>query len=241
MNAKLAAYQALVEDRKAHHFPDGLLNPSEIAGGAWDSDHLGPWSRWQGDLEADLLVVGQDWGDLPYFLANHGRDSDFERTCQVFHRLATAAGMDPGLPAGPRAQPIFMTNAVLGVRSKKGKSGAIKAAWIEDSLSFLTRLIAIVEPKVIVSMGKTAFRSCRKGLGDRIALSAPAASASMSSAHAAGAIRLANGGLWVPLYHCSPLGLVNRSEEDQRQDWVSIGGLLRASVRREAAGLKHIQ
>ena len=57
---RAAAYQALVAQRKEHRFADGLLNPSEIAGGKFDSDELGPWSRWQGALDAEVVIVGHD-------------------------------------------------------------------------------------------------------------------------------------------------------------------------------------
>lgn len=53
-------YAALVRRRKACR---SLTNPGKCEGGIQDSDQIGPWSLWQGNLSADLLVVGQDWGD----------------------------------------------------------------------------------------------------------------------------------------------------------------------------------
>jgi len=61
---KLAAYRVLVEERKTCRVCEGLINPSDCAGGVYDSEHIGPWSRWQGNLDSELMVVGQDWGDV---------------------------------------------------------------------------------------------------------------------------------------------------------------------------------
>lgn len=63
---KLFQYQALVEDRKMCNACTGLIpkmiNPSSIESGKYDTDQIGPWTQWQGDLNAELMIVGQDWG-----------------------------------------------------------------------------------------------------------------------------------------------------------------------------------
>ena len=60
---KQERYRALVEKRKAYN-PErfGLANPSAPEFRKYDSDEIGPWTRWANDLDADLMVVGQDWG-----------------------------------------------------------------------------------------------------------------------------------------------------------------------------------
>ncbi len=57
--AKDAAYRQLVLDRKrcracAHL---GLANPNLVDDGAYDIDEVGPWSGWQGALDAKIMVV----------------------------------------------------------------------------------------------------------------------------------------------------------------------------------------
>jgi hypothetical protein len=65
MNAeRVAAYGALIAERMACTACEGCLaNPSRIDGGIHDSDRLGPYSRWQGNLDAPVVVVGQDFAD----------------------------------------------------------------------------------------------------------------------------------------------------------------------------------
>jgi hypothetical protein len=67
-------YEQLVARRKHCHACKGMINPSEVDGGRFDSGQIGPWSRWQGNLSADLMVVGQDWGDEGYFRQGEGWD-----------------------------------------------------------------------------------------------------------------------------------------------------------------------
>ena len=84
---KLAAYRSLVKKRKACHACAGLTNPSDCAGGSYDSEHVGPWSLWQGKLDAELMVVGQDWGDEEYFVTNRGHDAAHNKTNETLRAL----------------------------------------------------------------------------------------------------------------------------------------------------------
>ena len=92
-----AMYRELVARRKAHVFPVGLLNPSKIEDGRFDSQHLGPWSRWQGDLNAEVVIVGQDWGDQAYFIKNEGIDSDKEQTCKNLREMTWLRWLNIGM------------------------------------------------------------------------------------------------------------------------------------------------
>lgn len=216
---KAIAYQALVEMRKKHRFPEGLLNPAEIEGGRFDSNHVSPWSRWQGSLDADVLIVGQDWGDLPYFLRNGGVDDDHELTCTNLREMALAAGWDIGTPHAPLPQRLFFTNAVLGIRAAAGKSGTPPVAWVKDSLHFLVALLDVIQPKVVVSLGTAAYRACRLAIQGSQRDSSLSIGAPLSQIHAQNPILRPGKPTMFAFYHCGPLGLVNRSRELQRQDW----------------------
>jgi len=222
-----AAYAELVALRKAHAFPSLLLNPSEIEGGRYDSDHLGPWSRWKGDLNAEVVVVGQDWGDQAYFLRNKGVDDDHELTCTNLGAMALAAGWDLGTPHSPKPQPLFFTNAVLGIRAEMGKSGTPPAAWVDDSLPFLIRLLEIIQPRAVVSLGTAASRACGLAIHGRGRSAGIRLGAPLRETHQQNPILHPDKPAWFALYHCGPLGLANRSRELQLQDWRGLGEWLR--------------
>ncbi len=59
--SKHEAYERLVAARKAcKRCRPRLANPAYIAEGHLDSAEIGPYSRWQGNLYAPIVVVGQD-------------------------------------------------------------------------------------------------------------------------------------------------------------------------------------
>jgi hypothetical protein len=62
---KTTANRQLVNERKECHACSGLTNPEACGNSSFDSDHVGPMSLWQGNLDADLMIVGQDWGHRP--------------------------------------------------------------------------------------------------------------------------------------------------------------------------------
>jgi DNA polymerase len=193
----------------------------------FDSQHLGPWSRWQGDLKADVVIVGQDWGDQAYFLKKQGIDSDNEQTCTNLREMAQSAGWDIGKPHTPIPQRLFFTNAVLGIRQTDGKSGPITAAWVDDSLPFLFGLLEIVQPKAIVSLGSVAYRACRLALHGRDRDLPFPPSAPLTKVRQLNPIQCSGKPDWFAFYHCGPLGLANRSRELQLQDWEQLGAWLR--------------
>ena len=210
-------YQNLVEKRKKHTFPDGLSNPAIIENGIYDCEHIGAWSQWQGDLEAKILVIGQDWGDVAYFNAHKGKDDDKNTTNQNLQKLFLELGFDIGLPNSPIPNPIFFTNAILGIKGSsdtKQMSSSVKDSWIRNSNEHFTHeLIDIIKPQFIITLGAKPLDAMRfmykeipnKKLSDLIE----------NDNH----IRLNNGIQLFAFNHCGGLGLANRSFENQLADW----------------------
>jgi len=214
MDKKLA-YCELVKKRKAVTFPAGLQNPANIANGQFDCDHLGAWSLWQGDLDAEILIVGQGWGDDFYFMENQGRDTDENPTNKNLRKLLASIGLDPGLPSSPMPQPLFFTNAVLGIKSG-GMSAALKHDWMRhSSVHFTAPLIEIVQPRLIVTLGISAYKAMRF-----IYQSLPYES--MSGLLKYPPFFLPGARQIFALSHCGGLGLRNRSMTEQFADWQKI-------------------
>jgi uracil-DNA glycosylase len=75
---------------------------------------------------------------------------------KLFQRL----NIDIGKPSQPNANaPTFFTNAILGIK-KNGMSSKVKAIWEKESTEeFLKPLIEIIQPKIIITLGKVAYYS----------------------------------------------------------------------------------
>lgn len=220
---KQQAYRELVQKRKAVEFPAGLQNPSQIAGGQFDCEQLGPWSLWQGNLDAELLVIGQDWGDDNYFVRNQGRDTDDNPTNRGLRKLLSNIGLDPGPPSAPVAQPLFFTNAVLGIKSG-GMSAELKHDWLRhSSVHFTAPLIEIIQPRLIVTVGISAFKALRL-----IFPSLPYES--MNGLLKYPPFHLPGKRILFAVSHCGGLGLANRTMEEQLKDWQKIAPYLQNTV-----------
>jgi len=219
---KKQVYNALVKDRKNCSLCQGLTNPSTCAGGAYDSDQIGPWSKWQGNLDAKLMVIGQDWGDIGYFLKNKGNDKDNNPSNKTLQKLLNSAGIEiPPPSSADKQQPvIFLTNAILCLK-EGGMSGKVKQEWFNTcGKHFLKPQIEIVRPKVIVSLGRYAYRSiCRLYGLPEIRF--------REAVDKRDGFPLHNGMLFFAMYHCSPLVLnTHRSLDQQKIDWERLTNAL---------------
>ncbi len=164
---KRQQYTALVEKRKKDRFfpEEGLSNPSNIENGIFDSDEIGPWSRWHNDLDARILIIGQDWGDNRFFIDNQGRDTDNNPTNNNLKALFKEIGYDIGTarPEIPYQKGLFFSNAILGIKtSEGGMSGAVRQKWVKHStIEYTLPLIDIIKPEVIITLGTKAYRAMR--------------------------------------------------------------------------------
>src|SRR5262245_8278834 len=119
--SKPSDYSQLVTARKACHLCAGLTNPADVHDGRFDSDHIGAWSIWQGNLDASAMVVGQDWGDMSYFVRHEGREGPRNPTNLALVELAGIAGLSIGEPGSTVGRDVaFFTNAILCLKSSEG-------------------------------------------------------------------------------------------------------------------------
>lgn len=221
---KREEYQALVSARKACHVCQRLTNPSQYSND-YDSLHVGPWSRWQGNLDARLMIVGQDWGSTAYFEETCGKDTDDNRTNKTLMALLASVGA-PGDPPSTEVKvhrEVFLTNAILCL--KDGTMGAqVRRAWFDQcGCRFLKPTIEVVHPRIVVSLGNYALESMQR------LFELP----TMPIKEAVGQPEgwpLPNGSLFFAMYHCSPRVLYwHRKCEQQKADWQRVKRVLQSA------------
>jgi len=219
INGKKEAYNELVNKRKNYVFPDGLHNPSEIEGGIYDKEtQIGPWSKWQGNLNADIMLIGQDWGDVNFFIKCEGGHLDDSQTNRNLKKLFEIIGIDIGYPDHPTNAPVFFTNAVIGLK-EGGMSGNIKDSWVKkDSETFLKPTIEIVDPKILITLGKKPY--------DALTYIYDMKKENMKDLINENPMILSDGKKLFAMYHCGPLGMANRKFELQKEDWKKINKFL---------------
>ena len=227
MKSKQQRYDALVEQRKACRLCAGLSNPAEAKLQHFDSDQIGPWSRLHGDLNAQLLIVGQDWGGVKYYLDNEGKDKlDNPTMCNLEHilshigirvNLTTYSSEDRGL---------FLTNAILCLKNG-GLQAKIEPEWVSNCGSqFLREQIETVRPNIVVGLGAFAFHAVLRAFGQPI-VALRKAIEDTQGCEILEDVRL------FAAYHCGK-GTINRNRDlkQQSRDWERIRTFLRPIPRK---------
>ncbi len=220
---KIEAYRQLVEKRKACSLCKDLCNPA-VVNSRYDSDQIGPWSLWQGNLDSDFLVVGQDWGDIPYFEKWDGRDQPSGNpTNENLQKLLKRVGIEIGKPRDQQDQVIFLTNLILCLKTG-GLQAQVSDQWLTNcSRTFFKPLLEIIRPKAIIALGKKISESIL-ALYD-IPYSKNAAFSKLVSQSP---YQLTNSIQLFPVYHCGAGGVNrNRSWPEQEEDWSSISKWLK--------------
>jgi len=213
-------YAKLVKDRKACCACSGLTNPSLVDGGSFDSKQIGPWTRWQGNLSAELMVVGQDWGDIAYFQRNEGFDDESNRTNRTLIKLLKSIKINIGSPRSDSQNFVFFTNAILCLK-KGGLQSAVQSEWFRNCSRFLRQQVEIVAPLVVVTLGNHALQAVHS------AFDLPKVRLAEAVADADGEILFDNTRL-LAAYHCGARVLnTHRPLDKQLNDWKRIGKVFR--------------
>lgn len=227
MNADLASrvdrYSELVRKRKSCSLCAGhLQNASRIDNGLFDSERIGPYSQWQGNLHAPLVVVAQDFSDIAGFRQYGGWPGHNIQTNRNLIELLACAGYNIApFELGTPDDRLFFTNAVLCMKSgdRAGRQQNVPVGCFSNCGSFLKATIELVSPRVVVTLGASALSATRQafGLTSRQPLS-----------HAVGVqVALASSIQLVALYHPSPTVVnTHRSMNSMRADWSRLAPLL---------------
>jgi hypothetical protein len=219
-------FDALIAARKACRIcvdrsPGKLRSCAEFP---FDPAVVSHWEQWLGHRNPKLLLVGQDFGNVAYFVRHRGRDDPHNKTNQNLYRLLTEAGIAVTDPARrDPAAPVFLTNAILCIK-EGAMNGAILASWIDCCADrHLLPLMRLLRPPVVVGMGNGGWRAVRRVFG---LLAAP-----QRILQAAGSCWMAADQTRVfAVGHPGPLGIINRPWPQQVSDWRRIGAAVAAGM-----------
>lgn len=199
-------------------------NPGKIHAGAlldFDPNVISYWSQWLGHPRPQILVVGQDFGDIGYFKEHRGKDEFENETNNNLYRLLVHIGLKPGKPPREdRETRVFLTNSILCLKDPP-MNAPVRDPWVRACAeTHLRPLVLKLKPPVVVAMGRPAW------LAARCAFELADAPANISAA-AGGPWKTKSGILAFAVAHCSGLGIRNRPWERQLEDWSRIGKALK--------------
>ena len=214
---KKVKFEKLVAKRKEFKFSDPeLVNPSQIEGGMYDKEnYLNPWDKWHGNLDAKILLIGQDWGSEEYYRnlkGEYDKDVTTNLTNANLRKLFKEIGFD-NIDENHDI-PLFFTNAVLGM--KKGKMDKqVKEKWyLETANEFIKPLINIVNPEIIIAMGEAAYKTIAEIYELRVK--------PLKEITGKNPINLSDSKKLFVVYHCTPNCYLFRKMDLQKEDWRKI-------------------
>lgn len=249
VSEKIDAYQHLVEKVKYCNKLDDCntcsgKNATQLEK-CLQCDEINLWSYWQGgenSLNADILLVGQDWGNyhtkkgnvaaeiisrnkrdpkIPYIKDNDSRTD--MNLCELFKSLGDEYDV-----AKPDNSKVFFTNFVLCYRKAGEKtSGGFKQKWASNCAEYFKQLVTIIEPKVIICLGRSVFDNVLKAAGEK----APKGNYNSIIESGKRVIRFGDVECAVfPMAHCGVFGTYNRNSGKndttsinlQIQDWKKV-------------------
>ena len=245
-NAKETAYRELVKrvsaDYRSRKTEDGQLKWCE------NCREINLWTYWQGrgHFDARILLAGQDWGspkDEPVMRnvcdMNDGKPAEYmcgnesitdKNLVKLFASIGYAIDRDD-----PQNRDLFFTNFILGYR-ESGCSGHFDQKWARRDRPYFKELVEIIEPEVILCMGRAVFTNTLAALGCRLRPGMGSYNAFIESERNPAPVPLDHGKIVhvFALAHCGALGTLNRNRglpdgkslERQERDWSRIPAFL---------------
>lgn len=139
-----------------------------------DDIYANRWNMWQGSLNAEIMVVGLDFGriltgDIEQSETHHwwkdGKQSDSEKlsewkspTDKNLYRIFKEVFGDE-FALTQRCDKLYFTNVACCYRQRR-TSGLANEAWYAFcARRYLGRLIQIIDPKLIVCLGMQVFEA----------------------------------------------------------------------------------
>ena len=213
---KVKRYTELVQKRKNFIFQSELVNPSESK---FDNNEIEPWASWQNDLNADIVVIGQEFCDYETYIKTEGKVEQFENKFEYpsnknLREFLKIIGRDPGHPCKPNKQArLFFTNSVMALKNGTMSSN-FRDKWLKQSREeFLIPLLDIINPNIIICIGGKATKSVSKIYGFK--------TESLTKMVNKNPIKI-HGKKVFAMFHSGGLGIRNRSLNLQTEDWKKI-------------------
>ena len=211
-----------------------------------ECDEINFWTYWQGrgHLDAKIMLVGQDWGN-PWegscegflkkvkgttsgTITDYMKDNDSitdKNLAQLFRELK------PDLDISQPCEDLFFTNFVLGYRTGN-ISGNFKKAWARKDSKYFRELVNIIEPKVVLCLGRSTYEAVIQVLDPQKKLRIGRYNAFIESGDNPRTVLLESGkeAAVFALAHCGAVGTMNRNRgyehakglDLQKKDWERI-------------------
>ena len=234
ISTKKERYDALVSKVKESYDPYILTEAAEDLQLYWceECQEINLWTYWQGRgyLDAEIMLVGQDWGS-PWDdsakstmeqieLANLGKPYDYlHNNPSVTDKRLITLFDEIGFKVRYSCEGVFFTNFILGYRNK-GLSGGFKNEWVDHDNKFFRELANIIKPKVMLCLARSTFEGVLSAFDVRLKPAIGNYNQFIESKRNPVPVKLENGEIAYvfALAHCGALGTLNRNRGKEKLD-----------------------
>ncbi len=181
MVSKKEQYQKLVERRRACDCCSefGLTNGAKILKdkNKEDINEIGQWTASytptsKGSLNAKIVILGQDWGTIEEYnnFINSGEIGKSPTSEYEFNTSPTNKNLEIGLKEIDKEVDLkegdfgecFMTNEILCYKAGNMSAKIDNRCYKNCTEKFLNALLEIIQPKIIIVLGKATFNALVK-------------------------------------------------------------------------------
>lgn len=219
-------YIELVKKRKnCHVCGEKFKNQSHWP--KYDTDQIGNWSTWANNLDAEIVIVGQDYASQCEFNQGKGKidnkenvvkedKSSFTTATNYFLiKLVEILGYNLDVPTKHSNTKIFLTNSVLCMKEGPMNAPIPTSVYKNCGKNFLKPLVDIIQPKAVITLGKEATRAAIRAFLDKKEASALLKLSFNNLFLENRVIYPSNNSVRIfPVYHSGPLGQKNRKVHD---------------------------
>lgn len=234
---KIEGYNKLV-DKVRYYDKEKLKKISLVA--SPESEEINYWAYWEGGrthLDADILLVGQDWGSIDYsepiaerikhqsldqkvFCYMDGNNNKTNRNiCELMKSIYPDMDLEKDKNTYTK---LFFANFVPWYRCPGEKiSGGYKKEWYEPSTEIFKDLVDIINPKTIMCLGKRIYENVCSSLDEPKVRHKGKYSDFVAQGN--GTVKCKNGYTHiVPLVHPGTFGTKSRPIDFQKKDWERV-------------------
>lgn len=164
--AKLRQLSALAQQRQQTQWT-GVTQVGHYHNGYYDSEHVSPYTRSAGNVDADVFLMLQDWSSRTWLL-KHPNDSEVRRLgysprVRTNRNLIDLLRTHLGLPLAD----TYATNLFPFIKEGGLSATVQEAQLLQAAESFALPQVRIVRPKLVVCLGQATDRALRSVCGQR--------------------------------------------------------------------------
>ena len=187
-------------------------------------NYVNLWNRFQGSLNADIMVIGQDYGVFE------------EKVFPTDSKLIELFNNPLGISIDKKNPHVFLTNIANCYRNHTSTGTLNKGCLALCANKFMSRLIKIISPKIIITLGQDTFNALACCDGAKIVCNNPyeqKLDSNFKTIIERDYSFILDGKQEIalfPVYHPGASGRRNRTDEEQFRDWEKIANYLKKGI-----------